>query len=428
MTSMSEQASTPAGISVRTLVLAMAVTAALTGAGAWLVLRPAASDAETATDTHADELPPGVVELRVDAMKNAGLVTTEVTARRLPTTIDVTGTVTAEDSRVAHIRPLARGLVERVWVSLGERVSRGQPLATYDNIQLGELVGEYLGAKAVLQQAEADLEVKHRVVARGRELIKLEAIARQELDVREAELKTAEASVARDQATVSRVEEQLHRFGLSDADLTKLSPTSGESPHREASHAILRAPFDGVITKYDVAQGEVVEPEQELFTVTDLSQVWVLADIYEKDITKVRAGTDAVVRVDAYPERVFNGRVTYVADIIDPQTRSAKARVVVANPGAALKLDMFARVAVPTADARDALLVPVAAVQTIDNQPVVFVKTGETRFERRTVEPGATAGEYVEIRSGVAAGDAVVGAGSFHLKTALLRERIGDEH
>ena len=108
MTSMSEQASTPAGISVRTLVLAMAVTAALTSAGAWLVLRPAASDAETATDTHADELPPGVVELRVDAMKNAGLVTTEVTARRLPTTIDVTGTVTAEDSRVAHIRPLAR--------------------------------------------------------------------------------------------------------------------------------------------------------------------------------------------------------------------------------------------------------------------------------------------------------------------------------
>ncbi|MBN9003584.1 MAG: molybdopterin-dependent oxidoreductase, partial [Rhizobiales bacterium] len=94
--------------------------------------------------------------------------------------------------------------------------------------------------------------------------------------------------------------------------------------------------------------------------------------------TKVRAGTDAIVRVDAYPDRAFNGRVTYIADIIDPQTRSAKARVVVANPGTALKLDMFARVTVPTADARDALLVPVAAVQTIDNQPVVFVKTGDT--------------------------------------------------
>ena len=427
MNAMTDHTAPPAGVTVRALLLAIGVTALLTGAGVWLWLRPA-SDAAPATEAHADDLPPGVVELSPEAIKNAGLATTAVTSRPLPTTIDMTGAVTAEDARVAHIRPLARGLVERVWVSLGERVSRGQPLATYDNIQLGELVGEYLGAKAVLQQAAADLDVKRRVVERGRQLIKLEAIAQQELDLREAELKTAEASVARDQATVSRVEEQLHRFGLSDADLTKLSPTSGESPHREASHAVLRAPFDGVITKYDVAQGEVVEPERELFTVTDLSQVWVLADIYEKDITKVRAGTTAVVRVDAYPDLTFSGRVTYVADLIDPRTRSAKARVVVANPDAALKLDMFARVSVPTANARGALVVPVAAVQTIDNQPVVFVKAGDTRFERRSVELGAAAGEFIEIRSGVAAGDAVVGAGSFHLKTALLRERIGDEH
>jgi cobalt-zinc-cadmium efflux system membrane fusion protein len=427
MNAMTDHTAPPAGVTVRTLLLAMGVTALLTSAGAWLWLRPA-SDTDPASEAHADELPPGTVELSPEAITNAGLTIAAVTSRPLPTIIDMTGGVTAEDARVAHIRPLARGLVERVWVSLGERVTRGQPLATYDNIQLGELVGEYLGARAVLQQAEADLDVKRRVVERGRQLIKLEAIAQQELDLREAELKTAEASVTRDQATVSRVEEQLHRFGLSDVDLTKLSPTSGESPHREASHAVLRAPFDGVITKYDVAQGEVVEPEQELFTVTDLSQVWVLADIYEKDITKVRAGTNAIVRVDAYPDRAFNGRVTYVADLIDPRTRSAKARVVVANPDAALKLDMFARVSVPTADARDALVVPVAAVQTIDNQSVVFVKAGDTRFERRSVELGATAGDLIEIRSGLTAGDAVVGAGSFHLKTALLRERIGDEH
>jgi len=427
MTAWNDNSPTAARVSVGTLVAAIGLTALLTGGAAWLWLRPA-SDGPMVTAEHAGELPPGVVELPADAMRNAGLVVAEVTARRLPTTIDVTGRVTAEDARIAHIRPLARGLVERVWVSLGERVRQGQPLATYDNIQLGELVGDYLGARAVLLQAQADLEVKRRVVNRGRELIKLEAIAQQELDLREAELKTAEASVAREQAAVSRVEEQLHRFGLSDSDLTKLSPAGGESPHREASHAILRAPFDGVVTKYDIAQGEVVEPEQELFTVTDLSRVWVLADIYEKDITRVRVGAEAVVRVDAYPDRRFQGRVTYVTDLIDPQTRSAKARVVVENPDAALKLDMFARVSVPTAEAREALLVPVAAVQTIDNQPVVFVKRGDTRFERRAVELGATAGEFIEVRSGVKAGNPVVAAGSFHLKTALLRERIGDRH
>ncbi len=140
------------------------------------------------------------MELTPDAQKNAALGLAPVEVRPLPTTIDVTGSVAAEDARVAHIRPLARGLIERVWVSLGERVTKGQPLATYDNIQLGELVGDYLGARAVLRQAEADLDVKRRVVERGRALIKLEAIAQQTLDLREAELKTSEAGVARDQA------------------------------------------------------------------------------------------------------------------------------------------------------------------------------------------------------------------------------------
>ncbi len=416
------------GISMRALLLAVAVTAALTGTAAWLLLRPSTASPETAAAEHAEEVPAGVVGLTPDAQKNAALGLAAVAVRPLPTTIDVTGSVAAEDARVAHIRPLARGLIERVWVSLGQRVTKGQPLATYDNIQLGELVGDYLGARAVLRQSEADLEVKRRVVERGRELIKLEAIAQQTLDLREAELKTSEAGVARDQAAVSRVEEQLHRFGLSDPDLKRLSPTEGTSPHRDASHAVLRAPFDGVVTKYDVAEGEVAEPERELFTVTDLSSVWVLADVYEKDIAKVSAGTDAVVRVDSYPGRTFAGRVTYVADLIDPQTRSAKARVVVANPGTALKLDMFARISIPTAEQRQGLLVPVAATQTIDNQTVVFVQQSANRFERRNVELGMTAGDLVEIRSGVRAGETVVGAGSFYLKTALLRERIGDEH
>jgi cobalt-zinc-cadmium efflux system membrane fusion protein len=415
------------GITLRALLVAVGVTALLTGTAAWLVLRPATAE-PAATEAHPDELPAGVVELTPDAQKNAALGLTPVEVRPLPTTIDATGTVTADDARVAHIRPLARGLIERVWVGLGERVTKGQRLATYDNIQLGEFVGEYLGARAVLRQAEADLDVKRRMVERGRALITLEAIAQQTLDLREAELKTAEAAVARDQAAVSRVEEQLHRFGLSDADLRQLSPTDGTTPHRVGSHATLRAPFDGVVTKYDVAQGEVAEPERELFTVTDLSSVWVLADIYEQDITKVREGTDAVVRVDAYPDRTFGGRLTYVSDLIDPQTRSAKARVVVANPGTALKLDMFASISIPTAEQREGLLVPVAAIQTIDNRSVVFVQASANRFVRRDVELGMTAGDLVEIRSGVQAGDTVVGAGSFYLKTALLRERIGDEH
>ncbi len=414
------------GISPLALLLVIIVTAVVAGSTVWLLVRPSrpAPTQETAAPAAATV---GTVTMTPEAQRNAGLQVANAETRRVPSTIDVTGTVTAPDTSVAHVRPLARGLIEQVSVRLGERVRKGQALATYDNIQLGEFVGEYLSARAVLRQSESDLEVKRKVVERGRALITLEAIAQQTLELREAELRTAEAAVARDQASASRIEEQLHRFGLDDGDIRQLAPTDGASPHRVASHAVLRAPFDGVITKYDVAVGEVAEPERELFTVTDLSTVWVLADIYEKDIVKVGSGGEALVRVDAFPDRAFIGKVDYITDLIDPATRTAKARVVVANPDSALKLDMFARVRMPTSENRQAVIVPAAAIQAVDGQSVVFVPKDDTHFARQNVEVGTTAGEFVELRSGLAAGERVVAAGSFYLKTALLRERIGGE-
>src|SRR5690606_24294183 len=117
-----------------------------------------------------------------EAQKNAALTIIDVASQRIPTMIDMTGTVTPDEARVAHVRPLARGVIEQVWVRLGARVTKGQPLATYDNIQLGEYVGEFLSAKAMLRQAEADLDTKRKIAERGRALIALEAIARQTLD------------------------------------------------------------------------------------------------------------------------------------------------------------------------------------------------------------------------------------------------------
>jgi cobalt-zinc-cadmium efflux system membrane fusion protein len=191
---------------------------------------------------------------------------------------------------------------------------------------------------------------------------------------------------------------------------------------------VLRAPFAGVVTKFDIAPGELVEPERELMTVTDISTLWVLADVYEKDLARVRVNSDVKIRVDAYPDRMFVGRLTYVGDSIDPETRTAKVRCVIANPDGALKLAMFVKVAVATTDSREGMVVPVAAVQRIDGQSVVFVRQNATRFERRGVEVGNMAGDVVEIRSGIRAGEVIAGAGSFYLKTAALRGRIGDEH
>lgn len=406
--------------------LVLAAGIAVGGVAVWLLTDPPA--AESAAEDHAGDLPAGIVEIPEAAQKNANVEIAAVAMTRVPGTLEVTGSVTADESRVAHVRPLARGVVETVAVSLGSRVSQGQPLLTYDNIELGQLVGEFLTEQAGLRQTQTDLEVKRTSLARAEALIKIEAISQRELDVRRAEFMNAEAAVSSAQARVSRVEEQLHRFGLSDADLKALAPDVKESPHRDASHSTLRAPFSGVVTKFDVAAGEVVEPDKELFTVADISTVWVLADVYEKDLSKITRDGTVSIKVDAYPDRTFTGRITHVSDIIDPATRTARVRCVVENRDGALKLAMFAKVVLGTSEERQALAVPSDAVQQVDNQSVVFTRQTATRFERHIVQVGRRSGDLVEILGGLEEGQMVVGKGSFYLKTALLRERIGDEH
>ena len=413
--------------SERVGVIALVFVAALSAGLLFASCRKGADAVAPQAEVGAAELPPGVVDVPEAAQKNAGLQTLAVSSKVLPATIEVTGVVGPDERRVSHVRPLARGVIEEIPVTLGARVAQGQTLGTYDNIELGELIGNYLSELAAQRQAEADREVKQQALKRAEELIKLEAIAQQTLEQRRAEFKNSEAAVASQRARVTKIEEQIHRFGLSDADLSTLTPEEGQSGHRTASHSTLRAPFSGVVTKFDIAPGELVGPDRELMTLTDLSTVWVLANVYEKDLAKVKLNSDVNIRVDSYPDRIFVGRLTYVGDSIDPETRTAKVRCVIANPDGALKLDMFVRVAVATTDSREGISVPVAAVQQIGGQSVVFVRQSPTRFERRDVELGNTAGSVVEIRSGLKSGEVIVGAGSFYLKTAVMRETIGGE-
>jgi len=174
--------------------------------------------------------------------------------------------------------------------------------------------------------------------------------------------------------------------------------------------------------------GETVDPSSALLTVTDISTVWVLADVYEENLGAVRMGKDVSIRVASYPDEVFRGRITYISDLVEPKTRTARVRCVVSNPRARLKLDMFATVEIPTEQTTEVLAIPTLAIQRINDRPVVFLKHSETEFEQREVEPGTEAGGWTEIRRGLEPGESVITTGSFYAKTAALRELIGDEH
>jgi cobalt-zinc-cadmium efflux system membrane fusion protein len=299
-------------------------------------------------------------------------------------------------------------------------------LIEYDNVELGLAVGEFLSAQAEVQRSLTDLEVKKKILERSREMLREGAVAQTTYDLREAEYKDAEAKVAGTRATAEKIEEQIHRYGWTDRDLENLPGKQGTSGH-SITHSVLKAPFSGVVTSFHAAESEVVEPGTELIAITDMSWLWVLADIYEKDLAHIRTGKAVRVRVGSYPGKVFEGRITYVADAIDPKSRTAKVRCLVQNNSGLLKLEMFATVEIPIDQTSAVLAVPDSSLQQIDGQSVVFVRNSDTEFQKREVRTGIQSQGYIEIRSGLTPGESVASQGSFVLKTAFLRHLIGEK-
>jgi len=408
------------------MFVAVLVIAGMLAVGLWWRANKAAVSDETAHEERDETAEMNAVMFDVAAQQNIGLKLEAAQARSIVQTVQTTGSVGPNETRVGHIRPLARGRVEKVHVRLGDQVRAGQPLLEYDNIELGELIGQYLIALAKLQKAQAEAEVTKRSLERAQNLVELGAVARAEYERRNAEYQNALASINSQKAEVAQVEEKLHRFGLTDADVAQVGNLRHTQYHREASHSLLRAPFNGVVIKYDVAEGEVVETDRELFTIADLATVWVQADVYEKDIAAIHKGQEVKVFVDAYPGETFVGKITYVSDFLDPKTRTAKVRCEVPNRDGRLKLEMFATIQIPTPKGRVVVMIPTTAVQQIDDKPVMFVKISDTQFQRREVQLGAQSDGWVEIKSGVKAGEVVVAQGSFYLKSTLLREQIGE--
>lgn len=367
------------------------------------------------------------VELTAVAQQIAGIRTATVEARPIARLIETTGVVTAAQNRIAHIRPLARGIIEDVAVQLGDRVAAGEELLKYDNIELGDLTGAYAESVAALARAEARRNVAEKLLARARSLLEVEAVSRSEFELREAEYQQAVAEREGQRAELLRVEEKLHRFGLSEDEIEALQGGQAGA-HRTASHDSLVAPFAGIIMHFDASIGEIVDRERELFTIVDTSTVWVLGDVYEKDIGLVRAGGQAQITVPSYPGEVFIGSIEYVADFLDPASRTAKVRCVVANLDGRLKLQMYATVSIPVTLAERSVAVPINALQAIGDEIVVFVRESPNRFVRRSISTGVRGDEWVQVLAGLDIGETVVTEGSFYLKSTVLRGSIGDEH
>jgi membrane fusion protein, heavy metal efflux system len=351
-------------------------------------------------------LPDVVVALSQDAVKRAGIVVTSVATGRSAAEIRLPGVVEPNAYRQVVVTPLVAGRVTKVGPALGDRVRRGQTLAEIYSPSLAEAQTRYVSAKAMLDAHDRELQ-------RTEKLVEIGAASRQELE-------RIHAEHAAQTAAVQSARSQLELLGLSVSALDSMSPG-----HRVSATASVPAPIDGVVTERGANVGLNVDPATKLFTVVDLSTVWVVADLYEKDFSRLRVGSEAAITTSARPDLTLRGRVSYIDPQVSTDTRTAKVRVEVPNPRGELRLGMYADVVVTGASGTSMPTVPRNAVQNVGDRTVVYLAnpTEPGKFTEREVRLGQTSGEQVEVAAGVQPGDGVVTEGSFFVRAE--RERLG---
>jgi len=316
-----------------------------------------------------------------------------------------TGVVQANAYHTTPVISLVGGVVRRVNAELGQRVQRGQQLVVVISDELAMAQSRYLTTLA-------ELDEHHKHHRRTIQLVEIGAASREELEQATTKLKTAESELA-------SLRQRLLLLGLTPQRVDALRTSSQIN-----SEVSLPAPVSGTVIGRTVNQGEVVEANKEILRVADLSTVWIIGQVYEKDLANIRVGSGASITSQAYPGRVFRGRISYVDPTLDPATRTGQVRVELANPGQTLKIGMYVNIAFATVGGSEGTtpVVPGIAVQNINNQQVVFVATDDPNvFVMRPVRLGAESQGRYPVIEGLFVGERVVTEGSFMLRAEWLK-------
>jgi cobalt-zinc-cadmium efflux system membrane fusion protein len=338
---------------------------------------------------------PQLFNIPQDQMSHVQVVTVEPT--NLKRTLRLTGSVAYNAFNTTPVITQVGGPVSRILVVPGEHVKAGQPMLEVSSPDYSQLLDAYLKAADSFRLAQKNY-------SRAQELYQHHAIAERDLEQAESDRNQA-------QADLNAAEQGMKILGIKNpADLAN-APSSAQIP--------VLAPISGEVVERLVAPGQVVQAGQtQAFTISDLTTVWVLANVYQTDLAFVQSGEDVVVQTDAYPGS-FHGRISYVSPALDPSTRTLQARIVVDNPGEKLKRDMYCTVSVAAGSFANVIAVPDSSILRDDNnQPFVYVANGANQFGRRDVELGASQNGERQILKGISVGDRVVGDGSLFLQFA----------
>jgi cobalt-zinc-cadmium efflux system membrane fusion protein len=377
----------------RTLCLGLAACLAILAAGC--SSERGASQMTSFSSSESKSETPGLFTIPQDQMSHVQVVT--VQPSKLTRTLRLTGAVAYNAFSTTPVITQVGGPVAKILVVPGDRVKRGQPLLEVSSPDYSLLLAAYLKARDTFRVADKNYE-------RAQDLFAHHAIA-------DRDLLQAESDRIQAQADLSAAQEGMRILGIPKPEDLEKSPISAQIP--------LLAPIGGEVVERLVSPGQVLQAgTTQAFTISDMSTVWVMANVYQGDLAYVKDGDPVTITTDSYPDK-FSGKISFISPALDPNTRTLQARIVVDNPGGKLKKDMYVVATVTAGVISDAIAVPDSSILRDDeNQPFVYVASGSNQFGRRPVDIGQSQNGQTQILKGLSPGDKVAANGSLFLQFA----------
>lgn len=360
------------------------------------------------------EAPANQVQLSPEALKRGQIETAEVTTHTLRQTLEAPGRLAFNEDQAVRAGTIVGGRVTRVLATVGDFVKKGQALVYLHSHELIDARGAEAKAKAAVNEKERALAYAKAEAERAERLLEAKAGSKRELALAQANVNAAQGELEQAKAELERASEFLEHLSV---------------PHDSHDDIVIYSPINGVVTKRNVSVGTVVTEATDMMMVADLSTLWAIASVPERQAAAVRIGQQVEARIAAFPEGRFTGRVLFLGNELDPQTRTVQVRCLINNPRGQLRPEMSATIKLDAGKLAEAqaLAVPRDAVQDVGGARVVFLALGEGKFEKLVVQTGREQDGLLEILSGVQSGQRIVTRGAFFIKSEFLKGSLAEE-
>ncbi|NOT59401.1 MAG: efflux RND transporter periplasmic adaptor subunit [Acidobacteria bacterium] len=352
------------------------------------------------------------VTLSAEAIKRGQIESAEVATQSFAQSIEAPGRLAFNEDAAARVGTIVSGRVTKIFATVGDTVSKGQSLVYLHSHELVDARAAAAKAAVIVADKERALTFAKSEAERTERLLAAKAIAQREVAQAQANIKAVEAELAHAQAEKERADEFLEHLSV---------------PHDSHDDIVISSPISGTVIKRDVSVGTVVTEASDLIHIADTSTLWAIAAVPEPQAATLRVGQSVALKLAAFPNARFSGRVVYLGNELDPATRTVQVRCLVQNVGRRLRPEMTATIVLNAGGAQSIVAVPRDAVQELEGAQVVFLTRDGGTFEKVAVETGREQNGQIEIISGLSSGQRVVTRGAFFIKTEFQKAALSDE-